>query len=58
MGSGRTVMGLAMVLVSLIGLIMASQAVDTGIYLSGLAIFAFGVLFVYRMVQKYAAGPK
>jgi hypothetical protein len=51
-------MGLAMVLVSLIGLIMASQAVDTAIYLSGLALFMFGVLFVYRMVQKYAAGPK
>ncbi|MEL0113689.1 MAG: hypothetical protein VW835_18295 [Rickettsiales bacterium] len=56
MGSGRTVMGLAMVLVSLIGLIMASQAVDTAIYLSGLALFVFGVLFVYRMSDVSAFG--
>jgi len=49
-------MGLAMVLVSLIGLIMASQAVDTAIYLSGLALFVFGVLFVYRMSDVSAFG--
>ena len=46
-------MNFAMVLVSLIGLIMASQAIDAGIYLSGLLLFWFGVFFVYRSITNY-----
>jgi hypothetical protein len=58
MGGGNTIMGLVMGLISLIGLIMASNAVDTAIYLSGLTLFWFGVFFIYSMVLKYGAGRK
>ena len=54
MGIGQFFMGLAMVFVSLIGLILASKAHDGAIYWSGLAICAFGVLFVYGMIGRYA----
>ncbi len=57
-GGGNMNMGFVMGLISLIGLIMASNAVDTAIYLSGLTLFWFGVLFIYSMVLKYGAGNK
>lgn len=56
MGMGSWVMGLVMTLLGLLGLTLASRAVDTAMYLSGLTLFVFSVLFVYRMVLKYANG--
>lgn len=56
MGSGRTLIGLKFGALSLIGLVMASNAADTAFYLSGLALFWFGVFLCLRMVHKYAAG--
>lgn len=56
MGGANTIIGVVMGLISLIGLIMASNAADTAIYLSGLTFFWFGVFFIYFMVLKYSAG--
>ena len=58
MVDGNMVMGLVVTLISLIGLIMASNAVDTAFYLSGLTLFWFGVFFIYSMVLKYGASGK
>ena len=53
-GGGRFVLGLAMVLVSLIGLTLASRAADAAFYWVGLAFAGFGVLFIYGMIVRYA----
>lgn len=58
MGDGNMIMGLVMALISLIELILASNAVDTAFYLSGLTLFRFGVFFIYSMILKYGAGGK
>ena len=53
---GSMAMGFAMGLISLVGLILASGAVDGAMYVNGMALFCFGVLFIYGMIQKYAGG--
>ena len=54
--TGSMTMGFVMELISLIGLILASRAADSGMYANGLAIFCFGIFFVFRMIHKYAGG--
>ena len=39
-------------LAGLFGLIAASRARDPGIYLFGLALFAFAVLFVFGLIRR------
>jgi hypothetical protein len=57
-GVGKWVLGGAMGVLSLIGLIMARNAVNDAIYWTGLLVFAFGVLFIYGMVARYAGGRR
>ena len=49
---GRWVFGTAMGLLSLIGLFLASNSVDDGMYLVGLLFFLFGVLFIFTLIGK------
>ena len=45
------IMGTLAGLGSLVGLFMASAARDTGIYVFGFALMAFGVLFCWFMIK-------
>ena len=49
---GAWILGAAMVFIALLGLVMASQAVDTIFYVTGLALSAFGVLFVFVLIRQ------
>ena len=46
--------GLAVVMgiIALLGLVMASQAGDAVFYGTGLALFAFGVLFIFFVIKR------
>jgi hypothetical protein len=52
-GIGPWVLGGVMVLLGLVGLFLASAAKDDVIYGSGLALFVFGVLFVFGLIHRY-----
>ena len=45
------IMGIISGLAGLLGLVMAAAARDTGIYVFGLALLAFGVLFSWFMIK-------
>ncbi|MDX1541688.1 MAG: hypothetical protein R3349_09825 [Geminicoccaceae bacterium] len=45
-------LAILMALLSLVGLIMASGAEDEVFYGTGLALFAFGVLFVFVVINR------
>ena len=49
---GAWILGAVMVAIALLGLVMASQAVDTIFYVTGLALSAFGVLFVFVLIRQ------
>jgi hypothetical protein len=49
---GPWVLGTAMGLLGLIGLALASAAEDTVFYGTGLALFLFGVLFVFGLIHR------
>jgi hypothetical protein len=42
-----------MALLSLCGLFLASAAEDHVFYATGLALFAFGVLFIFGLIHKH-----
>ena len=46
------ILGGIMGLLSLVGLFMASHAHDTVFYGTGLALFVFGVLFIFFLIRK------
>jgi hypothetical protein len=50
--AGAWVLGIIMGLVALLGLIMASAAVDPIFYATGLALSVFGVLFVFVLIKQ------
>ena len=50
--SGAWILGIIMGLVALLGLIMASAAVDSIFYGTGLALTAFGVLFIFALIKQ------
>ena len=45
-------LGIVMALLALLGLIMASAAVDPIFYGTGLALSAFGVIFVFILIKQ------
>jgi hypothetical protein len=47
------VLGILMGLLALLGLIMASAAVDPIFYGTGLSLCAFGILFVFSLIKKH-----
>jgi hypothetical protein len=47
------ILGLAMAVFAVLGLVLASGAYDTGMYTFGLLLFAFGVFFDFWLVKKF-----
>lgn len=52
-GFGPWLLGGVMALLSLFGLVLASRADDTIFYGTGLALFMFGVLFIFGLIHRY-----
>lgn len=50
--AGAWILGVIMGLIALLGLVMASGAVDPIFYGTGLALTAFGILFVFVLIRK------
>jgi hypothetical protein len=50
---GPWILGGAMALLSLFGLVLASTAEDRVFYGTGLTLFGFGVLFVFGLIHRY-----
>jgi O-antigen ligase len=50
-GTGSWIIGGLVALAGLIGLFLAADAVDRGIYVFGLGLFAFAVLFVFSQIK-------
>lgn len=50
--SSSWVLGAIMALVAIFGLVMASHAVDAIFYGTGLALTAFGVLFIFALIRQ------
>lgn len=46
------ILGIAMGLISLVGLVLASRAVDQAFYWTGLLFFLFGVLFIFGLIGR------
>jgi hypothetical protein len=51
-GTGKWIVGGILSLLGLIGLFLAANAKDDGIYLFGLALAAFAVLYVFGAIKK------
>ena len=49
---GPWILGTAMGLLGLIGLALASAAEDTVLYGTGLALFLFGILFIFGLIHR------
>ena len=49
---GTWILGILMGLLALLGLTMASAAVDSIFYATGLVLTAFGVLFVFVLIKQ------
>jgi hypothetical protein len=56
--AGRWVFGALMTLLAIYGLFAAANARDTGFYIFGLAMFLFGVLFVFSLIGKYTGSKR
>jgi hypothetical protein len=50
--AGAWVLGIIMAMLALLGLIMASGAVDPIFHGTGLALTVFGVLFVFVLIKQ------
>ena len=50
--TGAWILGIVMGLLALLGLVMASQAVDPVFYGTGLLLSVFGVVFVFFLIKK------
>lgn len=50
--TGTWILGVIMGLLALLGLIMASGATDPVFYGTGLALTAFGILFVFALIKQ------
>lgn len=50
--AGAWILGIIMGLLALLGIIMASAAVDPIFYGTGLALSAFGVIFVFILIKQ------
>ncbi|MGD9741070.1 MAG: hypothetical protein AB7V53_00415 [Dongiaceae bacterium] len=51
-GTGRWIAGGAVAILGVIGLFLAAGAADRGIYLFGLALFAFAILYVFALIKQ------
>ena len=49
---GAHIMGLVGILLSLTGLLLASRAVDDGMYVDGMILAAFGIMLVFWLIGR------
>lgn len=54
---GAQFFGLIAILVSLVGLIMASGAADDAMYVDGMIFAAFGVIMVFWLIGRSGRSP-
>jgi uncharacterized membrane protein (DUF4010 family) len=50
--TGPWIIGGIVALAGLLGLFLAAHAVDDGVYIFGLGLFAFAVLFVFSQMRR------
>lgn len=50
---GDLIVGLMMAVFALVGLVLAAGAADDEIYLFGLSLTGFGVVFVFGLIKKH-----
>jgi uncharacterized membrane protein (DUF4010 family) len=50
--TGPWIIGGIVALAGLLGLFLAADAVDDGVYIFGLGLFAFAVLFVFAQMRR------
>jgi hypothetical protein len=50
--TGHWIMGAIMGVIAFVGLILAAHALDAGIYIFGLGLFVFGVLFDFWLIKR------
>jgi hypothetical protein len=55
---GQFILGVIMGVISLIGLFLASRAVDGMFYVFGLLLFLFGLIFIFTLITKHTGQPK
>ncbi len=53
---GKWIFGGIMALLSLVGLFLASRAVDATFYWTGLAFFLFGILVIFGLIGRAYEG--
>ncbi|KAA5614745.1 hypothetical protein [Rhodovastum atsumiense] len=53
MSFGDIVVGVSVALLGLLGLLLVSGALDSGMYVFGLSLFGFAVLFDFGLIKKY-----
>ncbi|GEM_PF-567962 len=46
------ILGLVMAVLAILGLVLAANAYDTGMYTFGLGLFAFGIFFDFWLIKK------
>ncbi len=51
-GTGRWIAGGVVAILGVSGLFLAAGAADRGIYLFGLALFAFAILYVFALIKQ------
>ena len=49
--TGSWILMVVSVVVGLLGLVLASRAIDTGMYVAGLLFFGFGVVFCFSQIN-------
>jgi hypothetical protein len=52
------IVGAIMGVISLLGLFLASRAVDGMFYVFGLLLFLFGVAFIFTLITRHTGQPK
>ncbi len=56
--TGSWILMFVSVVVGLFGLVLASRATDTGIYVAGLLFFGFGILFCFSQINAMFSAKK
>jgi hypothetical protein len=55
---GSFIIGTIMGVISLVGLFLASRAVDGMFYVFGLLLFLFGLVFIFTLIHRHTGQPK
>lgn len=56
--TGSWILMFVSAVIGILGIILASRALDTGMYVAGLLFFAFGVVFCFSQVNALLSSKK